>query len=368
MNKEVRVGLMFTVALAMFVTALFYLGNLREMVSYRIQFDKVNGLQRDAPVEFRGVPIGRVSKIVLADDVDPSQQVPIIVHISVHRTARDHVRTSTIADIRSVGILGDKSILLLTENYNAEILEEDGLISVAPPSIDVDKLIEQGEGLVTDFTAITTDLRNILNKMVNEKGMLNTLIGDEKMADDLKRTLAGTLSYIEQQESLLTLLMKDPEFARQVETRLGGSLENIEALTARYQEANGTLPMLMEDEALRDETRKKIETLLADAQALVETYKNGRGLAYKLTQDEAYAERVSQNLEKASFHLASILEKIDEGEGTASLVLNDASLYEGLYEVVYGLQHSGLSKWYIQRKRKKGAALKPDADLEEEKD
>ena len=366
MNKEVKVGLMFTVALVMFGTALYYLGNLREMVSYKIQFDKVNGLQPDAPVEFRGVPIGRVSKIVLNDEVNPGIEVPIIVTISVHRTARDHVRASTIADIRNVGILGDKSILLLTKDYTAPVLEEGGFIEPAPKALDVDKLLEQGEDLFSDFGEITADMREILEKMSKGEGTLHMLITDEEVAGKLKGTLEGALSYMEEQDNLLALLMKNPEFADRVERRVDQSLAHIEALTGRYREANGLLPQLMEDKAFADQTKARVDHLLSEAEALVAAYKNGRGLAYTLTQDEAYGLRVSAQLEKAGFHLASILEKIDTGEGTAAMVVNDPSLYAGLYEVVYGLQHSGLAKWYIQRKQRKGADLKRAAENEEE--
>jgi len=366
LSREVRVGLMFTLALIMFGTALYFLGNLKEMVSYKIKFHKVNGLQPDSPVEFRGVPIGRVTRIELDDEINPSSQVPIIVFISVHRTARNHLRTSTIADIRSVGILGDKTILLMTNEYASPVLEEDDFIQVAPSTLDVDKLIEKGEGLFTDFTTITTDLRTLLEKMTTDKGTLNTLISDEAMAKDLKATISGAVSYMEQQDNLLALLMKDPEFAHLVETRVGKSLANVEALTGRYRNANGLLPMLLEDQAYRDQTKEHLDNLFVMAEELVQSYKDGKGLAHVLTQDEAYGKRVSENLEKASFHLSSILEKIDTGDGTASLVVNDPSLYAGLYEVVYGLQHSGLSKWYIQRKQKKGAALKSAPQYEKE--
>lgn len=358
MNREVRVGLMFALSLGLLVLAIYYLGNIKEMVTYKIQFDKVIGLSQDSPVQFRGVPIGRVKKIVLADADPSSAQVPIIVHISVHRSARAHIRTSTIADIRSVGVLGDKSILLLTKDYAAEELEQGGFIQPAPKTLDVDKLIEQGEDLVTDAAAITTNLRNILEQMGNEEGPFQTLIGDEQLAKDMKGTISSVLSYLEQEQSLLNLLMKDDAFAAMIKEKTGQTLANAEGLSEDFKNGDGLLPMLMQDPQFKEDVTTKVNDLLDTTNRYAKSLEDGRGLAYKLTQDEAYAERVAANLEKASAHLASILEKVDKGEGSASMIINDPSLYEGIYDVVYGLQHSGLSKWYIQRKQKKGEALR----------
>ncbi len=368
MSREARVGVMFLIALALFGVAMYFLTNMKELVTYRIKFDKVNGLAADSTVEFRGVPIGRVTSIELSDEVKAGAQVPIIVTIGIHRTARNHIRTSTFADIRAVGILGDKAILLLTEDYGAPELEEDAFIATAAKALDVDRLLAQGEDLVTDVTAITKDLRTVLADMAAEEGALGSLIGDKKVGNDLKRALAGAADYMQQRDNLLGLLLKDPAFAAMVKSRLEHGLGNFEQLGERYKDADGLLPMLMEDQTFRDETRKRVLALLDDSQAVAASLREGKGLLQKMTSDEPYAERVSTNLEKASFHLASILEKIDTGDGTAAMVLNDPSLYQGLYEVVYGLKHSGLSKWYIQNKQKKGAALlaKPDPTKKKE--
>lgn len=368
MSREARVGVMFAIAVTLFGIAIYFLTDMKELVSYRIKFDKVNGLATDSPVEFRGVPIGRVTAIELSDEVVPGAEVPIIVTIGIHRKARSHIRTSTIADIRAVGILGDKAVLLLTEDYTAPELAEDNFIAPSTKALDVDRLLARGEDLVTDVTAISKDLRKILGDMAAEQGALGTLISDKEMGTDLKQALAGAASYMEQRNNLLGLLLKDPEFAAMVKSRLEHGLGNFENLSQRYKDADGLLPMLMEDPTFRDETRKRVLALLEDTQAVATTLRDGKGLLQKMTTDEAYAQRVSTNLEKASYHLASILEKIDTGDGTAAMVVNDPALYQGLYEVVYGLKHSGLSKWYIQNKQKKGAAIlaKPDQTKKKE--
>ena len=357
MNKEARVGLMFTLAVGIIGVTLYYMGSFREQMTYRIRFEKVGGLAPDSPVQFNGVPIGRVTQIELADDFEEDGRVPIIVTVSVHRSARKYIRTSTEADIRSVGILGDKMILLLTEDYTAPELEEDGMIASAQKALDMDKLLEQGTDIVADATSISNNLKELLNRLANDDGPIQALWTDQKLAEDMRGSVAALQELVQNDDGLLAVLMKDPEFAQTIKGRVESISADLEVFGDSLRDGDGLLPMLLEDEAFKTEVKTSITELLASSNRLVTEMAESRGLLYTLTRDEAYGARVSANLEKASYHLASILEKIDEGDGTASLLINDPSLYQGVYEVVYGLQHSGIAKWYIRRKQRQGERL-----------
>lgn len=365
MNREVRVGMMFVVSILILGGTLYFLGSFQEMLKYKIRFDQVSGLSVDSPVSFNGVNIGRVSKITLAEEEPTPGAVPIIVTIAVHRSVRNHIRAASQADIKSIGILGDKSITLITNDYASEILEEGAFIQPAIKRLDVDKLLEQGTDLVTDVTEITENLKKVLAELSGGSGLLHNMIHDEKLANDLKTAVARILHYLEQDENLMTLMLKDPEFAARVRTGVSSVLEDASAVTHDMASGMGLLPALMTDEAYKIEVTGKLNRLLDSTNSFVNALSQSQGLVYRLTQDEDYGRRVSENLEKASFHLASILEKIDEGDGTAALVVNDPELYQGLYEVVYGLQHSGITKWYIQKKQRQGARLKQKQEDEQ---
>ena len=365
MSREVRVGLMFALSVTILGAAIYFLGSFQEMLTYKVKFNKVNGLAEDSPVQFNGVPIGRVSKIELADEVQAGFTVPVFVTIAVHRSAKSHIRTSTLADIKAVGILGDKMILLVTPDYGSEELAEDEFIKTIPKALDVDRLLEQGNDLVTDVGAITKELKGLLTKLGNKDGSVLSLIEDKQWADNVKAIVSRALTYMEQEENVLALLLKDPAFSERIRGGVDTLLSDAAALTNDYRNADGLLPSLMKDQAFKQDVEQRVIKALEGISAYVDRLSQSRGLLYRITEDEAYGERVAANLEKASFHLASILEKIDQGQGSASLMLNDPSLYEGLYEVVYGLEHSGLSKWYLQRKRKKGAKLKEERKNEE---
>ncbi len=366
MNREVRVGLMFTLSVLILGTALYYVGNFQETLAYRIQFSKVNGLAVDSPVHFNGVPIGRVTKITLDVQERPDGKVPINVDIAVHRSARDHIRTSTVADIKSIGVLGDKYILLLTDDYTAEMLEVDGQIQTSDKGLDVERLLEQGTDFVTDVSQITKDLKQFLTQLNSKQGLIQRMVGDEQFAADLIQRLDKAVGQLENREGLISLLLTDPEFAARFRTEFNQIAGGMNALIEKFEKGDGLIPALMEDAEYRDAFKAKSTALLDNLSGYVTRVSESRGLLYRLTEDEEYGERVAANIEKATFHLASILEKIDQGEGSASLMINDPSLYQGLYQVVYGLEHSGISKWYIQRKRKRGAKMMDHQKPEEE--
>lgn len=368
MSREFRVGLMFALSILILATSLYFLGSFQETVKYRIEFPKVNGLAVDSPVHFNGVPIGRVTKIVLAEATDPGESVPIVVSIAVHRSAKDHIRLSSVADIKSIGVLGDKYILVLTPDYAAPLLDEDGFIQPTVKSLDVDALLEQGTDFVSDASQITENLKALLKQMAEGDGIFQRLIGDPALAQQLSTTVTSTLAKMDQDNTLLALLLSDPAFAAQVKKDVLNLTQNLNTLTEKVNGNDGLVPALLNDPQYKEQVIGKLDRFLNQANAMMDRMSSGKGLLYKLTEDEAYAKRVSTNIEKASHHLASILEKIDEGDGSASLLVNDPRLYQGLYEVVYGLEHSGISKWYIQKKRKKGNKLlgKDDVAQKEE--
>lgn len=363
MSREVRVGIMFVVSLGILGVSLFYLGSFQERVRYRIRFDKVNGLAVDSPVHFNGVPVGRVSRIELSSHTGESNSVPIIVTIALDRSVRDHMKESTVADIKTIGVLGDKYVMIFTPDYAAPPLPEGEFIKPASDNFDMEKLLETGSGVVSDVNEITTNLKQVLNQLVSEDGLIQTLIRDESLAQHTRETLNEVLNRLEADDSVLALLTQDPEFASELRGQSLAMMSGANELVKTYQNADGLVPTLMNDEAYRDEVREKSLAVLDQANQLLTRINDSRGLLYTMTQDEAYGDRIAGNIEKSTAHLASILEKIDQGDGTAALLVNDPSLYKGLYEVVYGLEHSGITKWYIQKKRKKGNRL-----LEEEKE
>jgi len=357
MTREIRVGVMVAVSLVILGITIFYIGNFEENLRYHIRFYSVNGLETDSPVHFNGVPVGRVTDIELSEFTKPNEPVSVKVTIAVHQSLENHIRVSTVADIKSIGVLGDKYILLVTPDYQSEVLPEDSFIAPKTNTLDVDQLLKQGTDFVADVTDMTANLKKVLDQVATKDGVLQRLIGDEALARSLSTSLSQVLSNIETRQSLVGAMLNDPEFSKQVRRDLTNSLGGLARMVEQFDSDENMIGLMLTDKAFKDEVRQKTLALLDKSNRYADSLLESRGLMYRLVQDEAYGERIAQNIEKASHHLASILEKIDQGDGTAALLVNDPSLYQGIYQVVYGLEHSGISKWYIQKKRKKGSKM-----------
>ena len=113
-----------------------------------------------------------------------------------------------------------------------------------------------------------------------------------------------------------------------------------------------------------------IEELRAGAASFrqtAETLERGEGTIGRLLHDKQYADGLLKKIDRSVGHLDSILGKIDRGEGTLGGIVNDPAVYEGLRDVVAGIQKSRLGKGMIRHYGKKGAEQRQEQD-EEEKD
>ena len=92
-----------------------------------------------------------------------------------------------------------------------------------------------------------------------------------------------------------------------------------------------------------------------DLKAVTAQLRSGKGLAGRLMSDDASARKILANLEKTTKNLESITGKMDRGEGTVGALLNDPQVYEGLRDVVGGIQKSRMGKGLIHHYQKKGS-------------
>ena len=65
-------------------------------------------------------------------------------------------------------------------------------------------------------------------------------------------------------------------------------------------------------------------------------------------------------------NLESITRKIDKGQGTVGALINDDEVYQGLRDVIAGVQKSRLGKGMIHHYQKKGAETREGEETPEE--
>ena len=120
--------------------------------------ETISGLQPQAPVRFRGVPIGKVERIGFDEKVKGN----VLVRVSIDRTAP--VTKSAYATVASQGVTGLGFIQLDDEGGSAERLvpndDDPPRIPIRPGGVD--KLLKQSEVIFNQIEQASTKLNALL--------------------------------------------------------------------------------------------------------------------------------------------------------------------------------------------------------------
>lgn len=321
-SHSLRVGIVMVIGIAILAAAIFSIGGGLRWLSgseeLTTHFHRVNGLQVGAPVYLSGVNIGSVASIQFPADRRANY---VVVRMRIEANAVERVRADSVAKIESLGLLGDKFLLLTAGSANAPSVEPDALVQSQDPVNYAALLQARGTGdLVANVLAISSSMRQLLDTVNQGNGILAELIRGPS----------------NQQEKTLTL------------TSIRDTVDNFQKLTAklelmvdRIDNGEGMLGAVLSPR----NNGKRVAADIADAAAsmrtaaanfqqsstemheLVERMDHAHGLLPQLMQDQAYASRVMNNLGRSSDDLREVLDKIDSRQGTVGLLINDPSLY-----------------------------------------
>jgi len=115
MTRNIRLGTFILVGGVILLAGLFAIGNrtflFSNTINVRAQFSRVAGLQRGASVQYQGINVGRVSDVQLP--LGPGQ--PIEVAMAITSNASHLLRSTTQAQIKSDGLVGEQIIVLVAD-------------------------------------------------------------------------------------------------------------------------------------------------------------------------------------------------------------------------------------------------------------
>lgn len=292
---ETRLGIFFALALIAGVLLLELIGAkdlFRRGYPVRAHFENISELKEGDPVKMAGVEIGHVEKIQLAED-----KVEVLLNI------RDQaeVKTDSTATIKFAGLLG--------QNYVAVTFG-----SASAPKISPGNLIATEEQ--ADLNSLMVKLQNVAEGV-----------------EGLTRNFSG--------ENFSNLLGPFTDFLRENNPRLSAILINLQTVSSRIVEGQGTVGRLINEDTLYTSTLNTVSNLnssveefrplfaqarltLDGAQSIVANVNEGQGTLGKLVTDEAlYRETTT-----AMTNLREVLEKINQGQGSVGQLVNDRTLID----------------------------------------
>ena len=367
-RRNLRVGALTVVAVAVLAVAIFTIGNRRQLFTrhtrYVTTFNNVTGLQVGAPVRLSGVDVGFVERIELP--VEPERQ-RITVRFRLDDDYTERIRDDSRVSIRTIGLLGDKYLEIRGGSPTAPRLLEGGVVTgVDRP--EVEQFVSSGEDLMENLISISSSLKVVLRRVEAGEGLLGELTTEpdsgERLGDVLITTvteLRTILGRIEAGEGLLGRLIREDgpsvnliadvddaaRSVRELTTTLARDLEREDtAYAALLRDPQAGTAMVEAITAFRDAS----EALAAAIEEIV----TGEGTLPRLMGDKEYADSFLDDLAELLANMRSISETLDEGTGTAGAFINDPQMYEDLESVVRGVKESSIVSWFIRNRRKRG--------------
>ena len=286
LSKEVKVGIVTTIAIAFFIYGFNFLKGKDFFSSQRkfyAVYNDIDGLVEANPLLINGFRVGMVGKIQLMNDTTGRILVSLIVDDEVN------IPKNSVAKVVSSDLLGSKAVQLILgsgTNY-----------------------AESGDTLVA---AQEDNLKAAVNK---------TIAPLQKKAEGLISSIDSVMVVVQQVFN---------ESARQ---NLSKSFENIKDAIASLETTSYRLDTLVSNE------KSKISNILSKINHLAATLDNNSDKLANVIQNfsnisdslaQSNLKQAINNADVALSQASSIMTKINKGEGSLGLLVNNDSLYRKL--------------------------------------
>lgn len=301
--EQLKVGALILVAIFILGIAIVQLGAAANLFSSRYQLivlvSNTNNLQEGGAVMVAGQLAGSIEEIeFLPVDGDTSRNLRLTVEIL--RELQDQIREDSRAKIRTMGLLGDKTLDISVGTPRYAVLQ-DGDTLLTSPSLDYEQVIAQASGAVGDLVQLTADLRQITGGIVRGEGTMGQLLTNRSMYDQLTASLAemdALLRRLQQPNGTIGRLIDDPTLYN----RLTSALATLDSTAQMLSSPNGSLGRLVGSDSLY----RRLESTVSSADSAFSLLHSGNGFASRMLTDQQLYDR----LNKAITDLSAILEDV----------------------------------------------------------
>ena len=247
--SNLKVGIVLMIGIIIFVFIISIVGTEQNIFTstytVRLFVTNVHGLVNGAMVTLGGLKIGYVTDLRF-ETRDSLNGVEVTAKLLSKYHAS--VTTSSLAQIKTIGLLGDKYIDLSIGARNEQPVEENSFIPVTE-SFDIETAGPQFKSALTDFTELMGSARRIAASVEKGEGSVGRLIKHPNVANEMERflhSINGMVTAIEQKRGTLGALVYDDALSKNITD----ASANLKAVTGQIRQGKGTMGKLIMDDRL----------------------------------------------------------------------------------------------------------------------
>jgi phospholipid/cholesterol/gamma-HCH transport system substrate-binding protein len=366
-GSDLTVGAVFALALIIVAIAVMAVGGESRLfvskASYRVVFPNVTGLVVGSPVKMSGVQIGSVSDISLSTDPNAPG---IHLEVRVDEAYTGRIRRDSRAALRILQLLSGEKFVDISAGSPEEPELPPG--EIIEPIADLE-ILAQAAAAAENISDITVSLSRILSSLESGETLLGQMITDPEFGREGLEDLASTMENLRRlSDDLLRgrgfvgRLFYDDEFAIRVDD-LGRMIERLTSLVESVSVEEGAVGALLEEGGPAEQAIVDLRDAAASLKSVSACLGAEDGLLSRLVCDPETSAAVSRDLRATLANLAQITDKINRGEGTLGALVNERTLYDGMEDVVAGVDDSKFARWLLRHYQKKG--IKQQSEEEE---
>ncbi len=284
MRKEITVGAVFIIAVAIMVWGIMYLQGIEILKNKRIiyaVYERVNGLVASNPVTIQGMKVGQVKALYFASD----SARKIIVELYLSNTTYP-IPKNSIARIYSADLMGSKQIEIIPGDSPDFIKTGDTLMARTEATLGEEvnqqlaPLKRKAENLISSIDTLATIIQSILNK--------NTQASLVKAIEHIKEAIQNIAHMTYNADTLVT----------EQRTNIARIIINLESVSRNLNNNNDKITNILENFSDISDSLAQLQIPATFAQ-----------------------------LNQAVVNMNQVIDKINRGEGSIGLLVNDTTLY-----------------------------------------
>lgn len=321
-------GMFVFLGIIIFSVTIYLIGTKQNLFTPNVKifalFTDVFGLTVGNNVRFCGIDVGTVS------DIKILSENKVKVELSIRTDAIPNIHKNSIATIGSEGLMGNKTIMIISGTLEERPLRGGDTLSTSQP-VNIDDVLSEIRASAQNIAVVSENLINITRRIREGEGLFGKLFTDSELTGNIDKVSqnAGMITQnlsdislrVKNGEGILGKLLTDTAFSKEL-SRTGSNLteisENLEGITDKINRGEGIFGRLFTDTSLTNNiyiTSQNLQTATENLQVvsrnlleITEKINSGSGLINKLLTDSAFAGSVDTTFTRLNKGIVSATE------------------------------------------------------------